>query len=102
MNKKQTKATSDQGRSFVPMVVVKRQDSLPGAFLFLNRHRTGLKTGDQLPSDSYSPIVLLKTNRVSEIKKILSLLSSDTPSENSKKKGKTKTWYHNLLSGGIN
>ena len=28
---------------------VKRQERVPGAFLFSNRHRTGLKTGGQLP-----------------------------------------------------
>ena len=28
---------------------VKRQEIVPGAFLFSNRHRTGFKTGGQLP-----------------------------------------------------
>ncbi len=28
---------------------VKRQEKVPGAFLFLTRYRTGLKTGGQLP-----------------------------------------------------
>jgi hypothetical protein len=30
-------------------LTVKRQEIVPGAFLFLNRYRTGLKTGGQLP-----------------------------------------------------
>lgn len=42
---------------------------LPGAFLFLIRYRTGLKTGNRL-LNSYSPMVVI--NQVSVLKKILS------------------------------
>jgi hypothetical protein len=55
---------------------VKRQENVPGAFLFSNRYRTGSKTGGQLPglvfpddvkccvpeSKKIVPIPLYKTN----------------------------------------
>ena len=46
---KQIKAGSDHGRSFVPMVVCKASGESSWRFLFLNRYRTGSKTGGQLP-----------------------------------------------------
>ncbi len=55
---------------------VKRQERVPGAFLFLNRYRTGSKTGGQLPglvfpddvknpvsdSEKNMPVLLQHTN----------------------------------------
>ena len=36
---------------------VKRQEIVPGAFLFLNQYRTGSKTGGQLPGLVFPDVV---------------------------------------------
>jgi len=46
---------------------VGRQERVPGAFLFLNRYRTGSKTGGQLPGLVFPDVV---KNRVAESEKL--------------------------------
>ena len=50
---------------------VKRQERVPGAFLFSNRHRTGFKTGGQLPGLVFPDDL---KNSVSESRKIVPVL----------------------------
>jgi len=53
---KEIRRAATDRRSFIPMVVCRRQEIVPGAFLLLVRHRAGLKAGEQLPSGSFYPI----------------------------------------------
>jgi hypothetical protein len=68
-------ARNDRRRSFIPMVVFGRQEQLPGAFLFLNRYRTGLKPSEELPSNSYYPITVPHIKSRFRFESILSLLT---------------------------
>ena len=94
-------ANSDLRRSFIPIVVYRRQEQLPGAFLLLNRYRTGLKPGEELPSGSYYPIVIPNIKDCFQFEMFLSLLTFFTISEIMIKTDDTRGWYHFRLSGGI-
>ena len=93
-------ARNDRRRSFIPMVVYGRQEQLPGAFLLLNRYRTGLKTGEELPSNSYYPMSILHIKSRFRFENILSLLNFFAMLEGIVNTDSPRGWYHFPLSGG--
>ncbi len=93
-------ARNDRRRSFIPMVVYRRQEQLPGAFLLLNRYRTGLKASEELPSNSYYPITVPHIKSRFRFEKILSLLNSFAMLEDIDTTDNPRRWYHFPLSGG--
>jgi hypothetical protein len=89
---KQKTARNDRQRYVVPMVVYRRQDKISGAFLLLNRYRTGLKAGEELPSSSRYPIAKCIFKTLFQFIKInhfgnLSLVSESTINNEIKKGG---------------
>ena len=76
---------------------VKRQEIVPGAFLFSNRHRTGLKTGGQLPGlvlpDDVKKIV-------SESEKIMPVLLENPTLLNIENQMNEKRWQRFVKSTG--
>jgi len=82
------------------MVVYGRQEQLPGAFLFLNRYRTGLKPSEELPSNSYYPITLPHTKSHFQFETNLSLLNFFALLEGIDTTDSPRGWYHFSLSGG--
>lgn len=78
---------------------VKRQERVPGAFLFLNRHRTGSKTGGQLPG-----LVLPDDVKkpVSESEKIVPVALENQTSLIIENQMNEKRWQCFLTVGGIN
>jgi len=107
MSNKPIKAGSNQGRSFVPMVVltasgfvswrcfVFKPASLKGC-LWQNR----FKNRRAAPAGSYYPIVVKKTSSVSESKNIRPILTNQSVTESIVNKEIKKHWYHFFLSGG--
>jgi hypothetical protein len=93
-------ARNDRRRSFIPMVVYRRQEKLPGAFLFLNRYRTGSKTGEELPSSSYYPITVPHIKSRFRFENILSLLNFFAMLEGIDTTDNPRGRYHFPLSGG--
>ncbi len=93
-------ARNDRRRSFIPMVVYGRQEQLPGAFLFLNRYRTGLKTSEELPSNSYYPITVPHIKSRFRFESILSLLNFFAMLEGIDTTDNPRGWYHFPLSAG--
>jgi hypothetical protein len=93
-------ASSDRGRSIIPMVVCGRQERTPGAFLLLNRHRAGSKPGEQLPSGSYCPIYEPCFKSHFQYKIILSGLTHFTASGNTNYADGSGGWQCFAPSGG--
>jgi hypothetical protein len=96
-DKKQIKAGSDHGRSFVPMVVCRASGESSWRFLFLNRYRTGSKTGGQLPGLVFPDGV---KNHVSESKKIRPVSLQRTHALIIKNQRKVKRWQRFVASDG--
>jgi len=80
------------------MVVYRRQEQVPGAFLFLSQYLTGLKPGEELPLSSYYPMSVFKSRFRSE--KILSLLIFFAVSESIANTDKTRGWYRFIILDG--
>ena len=76
---------------------VKRQEKVPGAFLFLNRYRTGSKTGGQLPGLVFPDDV---RNPVSESGKIVPVIRQKTNTITFEYQEKEKRWQGFSVSGG--
>ena len=93
-------ARNDRRRSFIPIVVYGRQEQLPGAFLFLNRYRTGLKPSEELPSNSYYPITVPHIKSRFRFENILSLLNFFAMLEGIDTTDNPRGWYHFPLSAG--
>jgi hypothetical protein len=78
-------------------LTVKRQERVPGAFLFLNRYRTGSKTGGQLPGLVFPDGV---KNHVAESEKIVPVLLQQTNALTLENQGKENWWQRFFVSGG--
>ena len=68
---------------------VKRQEIVPDACLFLNRYRTGLKTGGQLPGLVFPDVVKY---RVVESEKLVPMSLQNKTTLIIENQGKEKWW----------
>jgi hypothetical protein len=100
MSNKPIKAGSNQGRSFVPMVVLTASGFVSWRCFVFKPASNRFKNRRAAPAGSYYPIVVKKTSSVSESKKIRPVLTYKTLHGSIVNKEINKPWYRFILSGG--
>jgi hypothetical protein len=99
--KPKIKADSNQGRSFVPMVVSAASEFIFWRCFVFKTASNRFKTRQTAPNGLYYPIVVKMKSSVSGLKNILPVLKNYSSSESTANKENPKPWYHFLSSGGI-